>query len=311
MSKDCKDCNAKLSPDAKCCNSCGQRAQAAGVQAQIPANTAFAAAAAGEVGFPHALPAAGDLPAAVGPLKCLFQGLMGLLRDFRAASKDKKRWVPALFLTVLWFVLTLFPLLGVNPVPVRWLSFLTFAQGGTSGGVTGLIGGVVGKGVFAYFLMSLAMPLTRGQKPFAGLGGGLKRFFQTLGDKSPTQLAPLLTGAGAALIGYNFMTGTASLQNSMIGIAALLLSLRTLSGKAGFLRRFLSSLTVKKTATGSLSNAVVNRIIAGMAAGFALGVPLSALNIEQLQLPYTLGVLLLIAGLILSFTHKPNKEVSA
>jgi len=256
----------------------------------------------------NTLPVSGDLSAAVGPVKCLLQGLSGLFRSIGAAFKDKKRWIPALILGLVWFALTLLPLLGVNPLPVRWISFLSFAGGGTSGGITGLVGGIVGKGVFAYFLMSLVIPLTRGQKPFAGIAGGFKRFFPAFGTKGTTQSAHLLAGMGAALVFYNFITGTASLVNSMAGVAALLLSLRALSGKAGFLRRFLGALITKKTAKGSANTEAVNRIIAGMAAGFALAIALSAIPFAYIG--YAAGAAALAAAIVLKIVPDSKKEAT-
>jgi phage shock protein PspC (stress-responsive transcriptional regulator) len=157
--------------------------------------------------------------------------------------------------------------------------------------------------------MSLVMPLTRGQKPFEGIGSGLKKILPALGAKSLAQFAPVLMGVGAALIGYNFMTGTASLQNSMVGIAALLLSLRALSGRAGFLRNFLGTLMPQKAAKRNLNTGAVNRIIAGTAAGFAIGVPLSAVRLTGAG--YILGIPAVLAGIILYIIAGRAKEAES
>ncbi|NLY37669.1 MAG: zinc ribbon domain-containing protein [Firmicutes bacterium] len=159
MSKFCKNCGTQLKPGVKFCASCGTETQAAGdktlavpsvgTAVKMTANAVLASASAGEVCFAHSLPQ--DFSTTIDPLKCLLQGLTGLFRGFGAAFKDKKRWIPALILALTWFILMLLPLLGVNPMPVKLLSFLTFAQGGTSGGLFGVMGGVLGKGVFAYF----------------------------------------------------------------------------------------------------------------------------------------------------------------
>ena len=319
MSKFCRNCGAQLKPDVKFCASCGVEVQVAdaqtlavpsvGATAKMAASASFASATAGESCFTHALPGAGEISAAIGPLKVLFQSLSGLFRGFGSAIKDKKRWIPALILALLWFILTLLPLLGINPMPVKLLSFLTFAGGGTSNGITGLVGGVVGKGVFAYFLMSLVMPLTRGQKPFAGVGRGIKQFFQSIGAKSLAQFSPLLLGAGAALIGYNFMAGNASIQNSMVGIASILLSLRSLSNKTGFLRKFFLSFSKKVGANSTSTGAYVNRLIAGWTSGFAIGIVISSLKIGSLSL--LLGAILLLTAVILGFVSRGSKEVAS
>ncbi len=275
---------------------------------RVMENTAAAPASAGEISFTRALSPAGEIAAAVGPFKCLADGVIGLAKGFGAALRDKKRWLSAAVLAVVWLALTLLPFLGVNPPAVRWLSFATFAGGGTTGGLTGLVGGVVGKGVFAYFLTSLVLPLTRGQKPFAGVAGGLRRFFPSLAAKGPAQLSGVLAGMGAALIGYNFMVGPASLQNSMAGVAAFLLSLRALSGRAGFLRRFAGSLTTAFRKDKRADTQVLGRLLAGWAAGFALAVPLSALPFAWIG--YTLGGFILLGAIVLKIVSGGKREVT-
>ena len=222
-----------------------------------------APASAGEISFAQALPPIGEIAAAAGPVKLLFGGLKNIFRGFFAAFRDKKRWIPAAVLAVVWLLLTLLPLLGFNPAPVRWLSFLTFANGGTTGGLLGLIGGVVGKGVFAYFLISLVVPPNRGQKPFAGVWGGIGRLIPSIAAKTPVQMSGVLAGMGAALVGYNFMTGSVSIQQSMAGVAALLLSLRALSNRTGFLYRFFGSLTKGLRKNNQMNPDAATRLLAG------------------------------------------------
>lgn len=315
MSKFCINCGEQLKPGVKFCASCGTKTQVAGAQTlaaptvgaveKMATNAVFASASAGEVCFTHALPE--GFSTTIGPFKCLFQGFSGLIRGFAATFKDKKRWIPALILALTWFILTLLPLLGVDPMPVRLLSFLTFSQGGTTGGFLGVLGGMVGKGVFAYFLFSLVVPLDRGKKPFEGISSGFKKILPVLGAKSMEQFAPVLMGVGAALIGYNFMTGTALLQNSMAGLVAFLLSLRALSGRAGFLRNFISALTLKKTSKRNLNTGEVNRIIAGMTAGFALSIPLSLLPFGTVG--YIAGSALIVTGIIFKISGHGAEEV--
>ena len=54
----------------------------------------------------------------------------------------------------------------------------------------------------------------------------------------------------------------------------------------------------------------VSRLLAGYAAGSAAGVALSALG-SAAYLPYVLGGLLVIIGLILGIAVKPGKEAKA
>lgn len=275
----CTQCGASISADSKFCTSCGAKVEqpanleqppvppqaqpvvpppappallvapskapaishkavlaAAG---QLMGNTAPAAPAGGDMVFNQAMPAMGGIIPGVelGPIKYLFGSVGRVLKGITGVFKDKKRGIPVLVISLLWLLLLMLPALGVNTSALRYLNFLTFAQGGASGGMLGMTGGLIGKGIFAYFICLFFT----GGKPLAGLGRGLKNLFGSFAVKDKKALASLLAGVGLALISYNFITGTASLQNSMAGIAAFLLSLRALANRGGFLRGFIMS----------------------------------------------------------------------
>jgi hypothetical protein len=172
-------------------------------------------------------------------------------------------------------------------------------------GVSGIIGGTIGKGVFGYFLFTLIMP-GNDMKMFAGVGNGVKNLFGSLAVKNKKMLALMLLAIGVALLTYKFMTGDASLQNSMAGIAAFFISARALGSKAGFLRGFVTSILNKYYKTLAADLASINPIIAGWTAGFALAVLLSALGIGAICSLF--GVLLLIVAVILMLVTGKKKE---
>jgi hypothetical protein len=72
---------------------------------------------------------------------------------------------------------------GHQPIPVRLLSFLTFAGGGVSGGLLGAVGGAVGKGVFAYFAAETIIPLFSRGTPLKGMGTGVKNLLSSFSVK--------------------------------------------------------------------------------------------------------------------------------
>lgn len=259
-------------------------------------NTAFAAAAAGEMSFTQSMPAAGNGIPGMGPFKYLLSGIGLIFKGFKEVFVNKKRSIPVLVISLIWFLLMLLPVLGVNSSAQNWLSFLTFAQGGTGGGLLSVVGGFIGKGIFAYFLTSLLLPLSGG-KPFAGLGGGLKTLFGSFGFRDKKAFALLLTGIGLALICYNFLTGNASLQNSMVGIAAFLVSLRALANNGGFLRGFFMSFLKKSTKAAVPASSNATCIMAGWTWGFALGVLLSGTGISNIG--YLAGIIIVIIAVIL------------
>jgi len=239
------------------------------------------------------------------PLKVLTQGISSLFSNFKTVFKSKRKLIPALALAVIWMVLILLRLLGVNAMPVNILSFLTFAQGGLSPNLFHIIGGVIGKGVFA----GLVLSFFSGQNPLQNFTSGIKQISNLIFTKSLNEIAALLIGAGAALIAYNFMAGQASLEMSMAAVAGFILSLRALGNRTGFLKSFVYSVVAKIKRGKQVDTVYVNRIIAGMSMGFVLSMPLSLTNI--LTIGYLAGFLLLIAGIVLSITSGKGKEVAA
>lgn len=314
MSKFCKNCGTKLDENIRFCHACGTevlRSQPAKTP-QTPVNYQCgfmtAPTSGGEIIFDGVMPKLSEeIIPILNPIKVLCSGAWNVIRGIGAAFKDKKKWIPALIMAVTWFVLTMLPNLGFNPNWIQGLSWLTFARGGL--GISEnpewihIAGGIVGKGIVA----SLIFSLFSGGNPLRKIGSGFKTMFSSYALKNVGQAGTLLIGIGLALIFYNFMTGFASLSMSMAGISALLLSLKALGSRTGFLRKFFGGLTANKTTKGkSIDTSTVNRIIAGLATGFILSVPLSALNI--FYLPYILGGVILVAGIVLIVVGKSKKE---
>lgn len=334
MSKFCTACGAPLQENDKFCTGCGAPVinQAPGKEAEqkiapmispetvkkeaeqgtpvilSPAlaktatqllNTSRAPATAGEITLSQEL-----FPLAMSefanPLVVLGSGARRLLAGFMAALRDKKRLIPALVLAVLWIVLIFLPRAGTDAVPVKILSWLTFAQGGLNGGLISQIGGVVGKGLLAGFITSLIIDKSTLGQMKAGISavtGGLK------GEKFTR--ASWLLGTALALILYNIMVGSTSIQNSMAAIACLGLSLRGLAGGGGFVQQFFTSIFYKKSVHSTSSN----RFMAGWGAGFALALVFSVLPGGFNG--YILGGIFLMAAVIVKLTDRNREEVAA
>lgn len=233
-------------------------------------------------------------------------GLAGALKRF---FKEPKQLIMVVILVLFWLVLSLLAAWGINPWPVRFLSFLTFAQGGMYGGLWGALGGIIGKAVFAYFFSALLLPLFTGKNPFKAPGAEFKGFASLLALQGLNAAAQFVAGLGFALILFNFFTGNASLVNSMAGLVGGLLALKALLGPGDLLRNFVL-LAASKLSGGKTPSAVaVNRVIAGYGAGSLLGVALSAVPLPYLA--YTIGALLFVLGVILNMATKPRKAVPA
>ncbi|MDD3889397.1 MAG: zinc ribbon domain-containing protein [Syntrophomonadaceae bacterium] len=325
MSKFCVACGIQLKDDAKFCTGCGaavtteellkepkQNLVKNDISEEVPSiikektpktvkqllNTSFAPVTAGETTlsqelFPLSMPEIANVFGVIG------SGIKRILGGFTAAFRDKKQLIPALVLGALWVLLIFLPIVGIDSAPVKFLSWLTFAQGGLNGGIISQIGGILGKGLLAALFTSLIIDKsTLGQIKvgISTLTGGLK------GDK--ITLASWLLGMALALILYNLMVGSTSLQNSMAAIACLGLSLRGLANGGGFAWQFFTSLLYKKSA----STTGIQRFMAGWAAGFALALVVSVLpgGING----YILGGILFIAAGIAKLIGGKSEEVT-
>jgi hypothetical protein len=314
MGKFCTGCGTSLNKVTKFCTKCGANVFQSNEPTQISAGQPDAAKSEQEI--PKTMKSAKKKPSAVETsADSSLRSPMGAgkfiaeyIRQSLTVLKNPKQMLPTVVLGLIWLVLALLGSFGINPLPVRILSFLTFAQGGMFGGVLGAVGGILGKVVVAVFLNAAIVPLFQKKAPFSGIGGGIKDYFGGLAVKSITAVAPLLGGVGASLLLYAFMNSTQSLQNSIVGIIAFVMLLQNLGRQGGFLwgLAFSTANSLSKGRTPSYIG--VTRCISGMTLGFALGVALSAMGLRWCA---WLGTVLLIATLVFVIVSKSKKEVAA
>lgn len=293
MNQFCHQCGSPVSPGARFCPKCGAGVQPATVSE--PANPPIQA--------PPARPAG---------VKALmidaFQRTKASLADY---FEHPKKLIPMLVLAAVWLLLSLLPAFGINPWPVKLLSFLTFAQGGMYGGFWGVVGGVIGKAVVAYFVSTLLLPLLKGKNPLKGMGDGFKRFFSGMAVKSAAAGAQLMLGIGLALIVFNFLTGNASAVNSLVGVIGFVLAIRALFTSGGFFWSLMLSVAHRLSGGRIPSQMAIGRVMSGYAAGSALSVALAAVlppyRLFSAYLPYAAGGILILVGVILLVTSKTGK----
>jgi hypothetical protein len=215
-------------------------------------------------------------------------GISGLLNGFKRVFGDKKRLVLVIALVITWLLVNFLASLGIFSLPVRFLSWLTAAQGS-------IIGGSIGKGLIAALLAQFITEHGMFQSVKRGLGqlGGMVK-----GSKGAT--GPLLIGLGVALIVSNMMISS-HLQNTMICLAAFLLSAKALTHH-GFLWKFIKALLPKA------KNTTLTTLMGGWTMGFALFAAISFLPGGNNG--YVLGALLLLAGEIVAILNRNKKEVT-
>ncbi len=330
--KFCTECGKELIPGNKFCINCGNRIEKEKEEVievenlpkkekkgqetvaetvmsieQILGNTSVASAVGGEMVFTQQIPSINSALSTVGPLKYLLINIVSIFKNFKGVLRDKKKLIPAIIMTIIWVTVSILPTIGITGTPIRYLSFLTFARGGMGQGLTRLIGGTLGKGLFAYFVTSLILPIFSGKKTFKGIGGGIKTLFNSFAVKDIKGLTPIFLGGGLGLIAYNFLTGNAIIQNSMIGIVGFIMGLRGLSRKTGFLRGFIMSFTNKSSKEKHVDSFYINKIIAGFTWGFALSIPLSTIGFSYTC--YYTGVFFIGVAILLKIFVGKKKGV--
>ena len=313
----CPKCGNKLPDNAKFCDKCGNPVGSVpnnqSVNNQTPAQTPlmkstvqnasaqtapepqafrFSAlnvsgeAAYGAIGNTAMSAVSNAIP---GPGKVIGTGVKSFFTSIGSAFKDPKRLIPAFVLAVVWLTLNILQACGINPITTKILSFLTFSNGGMSGGVIGAIGGILGKGIFAGALVSLIGLFTR--KNTSTKRSFKDTFSSAFGISLDTMWA-YLTGIGAAMLLYLFISGGATRISFMGGIAAAFLSARAaLSG--GFLKNLLGSFTKSKNA----SNPNVSGVIRGLSVGFAASAFIGLSNINLILI--ITGSVLTVGGIVM------------
>ncbi len=215
-------------------------------------------------------------------------GLRNLIGGFKRTLGDKKRLTIVIALVIIWFLVNVLAASGIYPLPIRLLSWLTAARGS-------LIGGAIGKGLIAALLAQIMTNKEMLQKIRVDMNQlsttikGGKWFYSTL-----------LLGMGVALIACNMMVSS-NIQNTMVSIAAFVISLRAHT-RNGFLRQLITSLLPKTKDTS------ITSIMGGWALGFVVFTVISFLPGGKNG--YSIGFLLLIIGVIKEMTNKYKKEVA-
>ena len=326
----CPKCGNKLADNAKFCNKCGNPAgsvpdpeavnndppvktpQAQAAVQSAPAAQAFlygAPALSGETAYGTDGNTAADAASGVipGPGRVIGTGIKRLFTSIGSAFRDPRRLIPAFVLAAVWLVLNILQACGIDPIPAKILSFLTFGNGGMSGGFPGAVGGIIGKGIFAGALVSLIGLFTRKNK---GEKRSFKDTFLGAFGVSSDSLWAYLTGIGAAMLLYLFISGGAARISFMGGIAASFLAARAALNN-GFLRQLFGSFSSKgkeKAGPGAAG------IIRGMSVGFAASA-LIGLSGVSLILIIT-GSLLVVGGTVMMILQakgvvKLGKEAQA
>lgn len=230
-----------------------------------------------------------------GPFSVLWGGVKNYFTSFSKIGKNPVQLIPAIVLAVLWFLATLLPACGVNPGVIKVLGFLSFAQAGMSSNIVKIIGGVIGKGMYATAIYSLINLIKRDKSE-------KKPFFKSIAQSFSFNLKGLwvyILGAGIALFAFLFMAGNVSKWTVMGGLAATFLSAKN-AVSGGFLYSFFGAVFEKTDKICAELKA--KNFMSGMAAGFALAALIGLFN-SNLVIIIIAGVLV-IGGTVMIILDK-------
>lgn len=239
--------------------------------------------------------------ATLGPLRYLLASMKQALGGIGALFKNPKLLLPTIIISIMWLALSYLKLYMPASRPVFALSLILFAQGGMYAGLLGAVGGIIGKAFFAWFVTNALMPVLTGKKAPKSVKMKMGPAFAI---RDMRGFALFVAGSGIALIIYNFLTGNASLENSVIGLTAMVACLRSLRNPGGFLVGFLRSFS-----KGRLSRPRAGHCVVGMMLGFALGIASSLLTSGGLC--YTMGGILLAISIVVAVVFRGRRIPAA
>ncbi|OON86961.1 hypothetical protein BXO88_05305 [Oribacterium sp. C9] len=239
-----------------------------------------------------------EAKAVLDPFPQFFTGVSGFFKGIISIFRAPKALTFSAVLSFVWMILIAMKQFGIGGVFTDALSWITFAQGGLGDGIGGILGGLFGKVVVA----SGFFALMDGGKD---IGEGMKKWFYCFNGYP--NIGAILTGAGLSLILYNFFVANASFGDTMVAITGVILAFKALGSQNGFIFGMARSLMAKKLGNSRIPNdSKVNAFISGIGLGSALAIPLSVLPFGYI--PYIIGSLIFMIGIILNFTMRGKEE---
>ncbi|MBR1444575.1 MAG: hypothetical protein IJ583_13710 [Firmicutes bacterium] len=222
--------------------------------------------------------------------------------------KNPLKLIPTVLMCLVWFILSIWRAYsGRLPLPLGFLSCLTFSQGGMYGGFIGAIGGIIGRMLVILFLNTIIMPLfskEKRKKQKTQLKGGIKAIAGSFVFNSLSSAVPFLFAIGLASFVYGFLNLAQTRENLIVGLMTAVMLIKNISAR-GFVWNFIISLANTFSKKKKLSPDVVRKIISGLALGFTAT---SLSNIFGIKLSIFTGILLIIISVILFFVTKNKKS---
>ena len=224
-------------------------------------------------------------------------------------------------MTLLWLILGWLRSFGIHSVLLFPLNFLTGALTGLDGG--SFIGGTLGKAVLLIIVNNFVRSLITSRGNFMVRAKiGLVSVYNSLLRKIPQyfNIKQLFTrdywrlslngiGFGMAFVGYSFLTGNGSIQNSFVCVLLFAQFGGALIKKRGLIititNRVLSLAGIK-----NVDRDMVNRLVGGNALGYFIATAWAAYFNESGYAGY-IGAAIAFIGLFFFVLHSVNKRKEA
>lgn len=203
------------------------------------------------------------------PVKGTLHGLGSYFGGIERTVKKPGVLIGVAIIGILWIILSVNR--NSDSGFLKFLSFLTFAQGGYGRSFLGTILGVFGRGTVAAALISLF------SGGFKNLIKGFGVLFKGRGEKRG--VAAIIIGVIAGALLYLAYAGIhATAFSAMAGISGALLALQALGSGSGRLYGLAQSLTSKNSGgVRTAARGSCDGLLTGVTAGFAVSTALSAI----------------------------------
>lgn len=232
-----------------------------------------------------------------------------LINEVKGLLRNPKKLLPTIILSIVWMLFSIMSAMGANIPILRFLYTLTYSNGGMFGGFFGAVGGIFGKAVFATVVNTIVLSLFAKKNPFANAMKSFKGIFGKAAFSGLSAISPFLIGAGSGLLLYWLFNITSSPVNCAVAVVGAVGAFSAIGNKNGIITSLVYTVAGKLTKGRFQSQVMVNRLITGFSAGFALGLPLTFVRFGWLL--FLIGAVILAAGIAFAVFGKNGMKKMA
>ena len=225
------------------------------------------------------------------PITGLLNAIASFFGGIPKCFVNKKALLFAVLMTAIYLVWGILKSkFGYNTL-LSVVSGFTLADSGTTGGVMGILSGLIGKSTAVAALFTV---FSGGIK---NLPKGFNSLFGNGAYAVKSEINSMLIGAGAAVLISSWISAGSPTSAPLAGIFAAVLSLEALGSREGQIYKMVQAFTSKQTGGFRMEQETkLKGVIAGASIGFAASTLLFKLG----KFEWILGILLILVGAVLS-----------